>query len=282
MREYDDAMLRKIQRLELDILKEVDGICRELGISYFAIAGTGIGVKRHKGFIPWDDDIDVGMLRDDLNKLIEYIKTNYNKKYIVINNDEYNDFPLMTTQLALRDTNFVVEEFKDLKIPFGIYLDIFPFDNIPDNEFLMKFFAIRIWIISKFLILRHIPKPCISMTGWKKKLIYFITSTVHGLMKLLNISSRKLYMKALKLSTKYNGIKTQRVGHCGCERYDLLIMDHNEIFPLADCSFEDMKIMTPNALEVHLKKAYGDYMQLPPEEKRKNHFPYELNFGRYN
>lgn len=278
MKEYDEVTLHKIQRLELDILKEVDGICRKLGIFYFAIGGTGIGIKRHKGFIPWDDDIDVGMMRDDLNKLIEYIKTNHNDKYIVINNDEFNDFPLMTTQLALRDTSFVVEFFKDIDIPFGIYLDIFPYDNISDNELLRTFFFIRTWIATKFLVLRHIPKPYISMTGWKKKMIYFITSIVHGIMKLLKLSSRKLYMKAYKLSTRYNGIDTRRIGHYASG----IVIDRNSVFPIVDCIFEDTKIMAPNTIEVYLKQAYGDFMQLPPEDKRKNHLPYKLDFGKYN
>ena len=88
-KEYDDFTLKRIQEVELEILKDFMDICDRHGLDYFGIAGTGIGALRHQGFIPWDDDIDVAMPRDDFEKLLPLVEKEMGDKYLIMNAERY-------------------------------------------------------------------------------------------------------------------------------------------------------------------------------------------------
>ena len=99
---YDKETLEKVQKIELSIFKDFKDVCEKNSLTYFGIAGTGIGALRHGGFIPWDDDIDVGLLRKDYDKMIEIFKRDYSDKYTIVNGDEFSKYPLMTTRLTVQ------------------------------------------------------------------------------------------------------------------------------------------------------------------------------------
>ena len=99
MKEYDEATLKKVQQTELGILKDFIKVCEENNLTWFGDAGSGIGALRHKGFIPWDDDIDVVLPRKDFNKMIEVFKRDYSDKYSIANVETMENYPLMTTRL---------------------------------------------------------------------------------------------------------------------------------------------------------------------------------------
>ena len=135
---YNKKTLKKLQKVELGILKEFDSICRKNNLQYFFFVFFFIGYVRHGGFIPWDDDIDVGMSRYDYDKFLEIANREYSSKYSVVNNDTNKYFPLMNTRWGLNGTEFRTNDLKDIPGEFGIFLDIFCFDNIPDDDKLMK------------------------------------------------------------------------------------------------------------------------------------------------
>ena len=85
MREYDDATLKRLQKCELILLKDFVEICETEGLMYFGLAGTALGAVRHKGFIPWDDDIDLGLPRKDFDRLVEVVRSEYANKYEIMN-----------------------------------------------------------------------------------------------------------------------------------------------------------------------------------------------------
>ena len=126
---YDEKVLKKLQKIELGILKEFDKICEDNNLDYFLVGGSAIGIVRHKGFIPWDDDIDVGMNRKDYDKFLEIAKEKHSDKYTVMNNDTNPKFPLMNTRWGLNGTEYKTADLKDIPGNFGIFLDIFCFDN---------------------------------------------------------------------------------------------------------------------------------------------------------
>ena len=131
---YDPEILRRLQLCELSILKDFIKVCEENGLSYFGLAGTGIGALRHGGFIPWDDDIDVGMPRADYNKAMEIFQRDYADKYTVVNAERYDDFPVMNTHIIINDSKFLTEEDKRGNYPTGIFLDVFPMDKTAPTE----------------------------------------------------------------------------------------------------------------------------------------------------
>lgn len=277
--EYDEKTLKKIQGIEIEILKDFINICEENNLVYFGIAGTAIGAIRHGGFIPWDDDIDVAMPREDFDRFVEIAKQQYNDKYMVMNGVENENYPLLTTRWMIRGTEFVEHPLKNIDCPLGIFLDIYPLDKIPDDEKLFKKQARKAFFYSKLLILRSIPFPVLGFTGIKAKIIHAICAVVNLCMRVLHISKRKLYNKCLEVSTMYNNLeKTKRIDFlCDTTAY-MNIHNVEDIYPLKKIKFENLEMNFPNKIENNLKMAYGDFMQLPPIEKRKNHYPYKLKF----
>ena len=274
---YDKKVLKKLQKIELGILKEFDKICEDNNLDYFLMGGSALGAVRHKGFIPWDDDIDVGMNRKDYDKFLKLAKKY--KKYTIMNNDNNNKFPLMNTRWGLNGTEYKTEDLKDIPGNFGIFLDIFCFDNIPDDDKLMKKQATKAWFYGKLLVLSGVKKPILYYYGFVAKILRAIFFVSHYVLKLFHVSSRWLYKKAYNEAIKYKNKKTKRFAYMfDPERYTSML-DKDDVFPTKKMKFEDMKARVPNKIERYLEVRYGDYMTLPPEDKRHTHVPYSLKFN---
>ena len=282
MKEYDQETLKKVQRAELSILKDFVSLCDRHGLVYFGIAGTGIGALRHKGFIPWDDDIDVAMPREDYEKFRKLVRDEMGDKYLLMNTEENENYPLMTARLMLRGTEFREEALKDIDCPLGIFLDLYPLDKVSDDPEECKKQFRDAWFWSKMMILRSIPFPVLGFGGIKAKVAHAVCAAVYGVMAMLHISKRWLYRKCLEACTRYSRLeKTARIDFlCDTTPY-MNIHETKGLFPLQKLQFEDIYLDFPGNLHDNLTREYGEYMQLPPEEKRKNHYPYKLDFGKY-
>ena len=282
MKEYDNATLQKVQQLEMMILRDSLQLCAKHNLQMFGIAGTAIGAIRHGGFIPWDDDIDVAILREDYDLFISFAKQEMSDKYIVMNVQTDENYPLMSTRLMLKDTQFREDALKDIHCFLGIFLDIYVFDTLPDEEAQFKKQCHQAFVISKLQILRSIPFPVLPYRGIKAHLIHAVTGLAHGVLKILGISKQKIALKALQIAKKYDDQKdSKRVGFLFDTFPELNIYKREDIFPLREISFNGIQFYLPRNVEKNLLIVYGDYMQLPPQDKRKNHYPYDLNFGRY-
>lgn len=282
MREYDDETLYRVQSVELMIVNDLKRLCKKHDIQYFGFAGTGIGVLRHKGFIPWDDDIDIGFLRADYDKFIQYAKDELQDKYIVMNAETDPNYPLMTTRLMLKGTKFREEALKDLNCELGMFLDLYAFDQVSDDEKEFKKQCRESWLYSHLLILRSIPFPVLPVKGIKEKIAHAATATVYGGLVLLHVSKTWLANKAKEAATRFNGgQRTKKVNFFFDTLPDMCVYSYDELFPLVELPFENTTLSFPKEQDRYLRSFYGDYMKLPPEDQRKNHFPYELDFGPY-
>lgn len=278
-KEYDDFTLKRIQEVELEILKDFMDICDRHGLDYFGIAGTGIGALRHHGFIPWDDDIDVAMPRDDFEKLLPLVEKEMGDKYLIMNAERYPNYPLMTTRMTMRGTKFKEEALKNIDAPLGIFLDLYPLDKVSDNPKEARRQARDAWFWSKILILRSIPFPMLGFSGWKAKIIHAICGLAHLVLSILHVPKTWIYKKAYEAEIRSNHYtKTKNLDFfCDTTPY-MNLYAVKDIYPLRKLPFEDVELNFPHNLHNNLTGMYGDYMQLPPEEKRKNHYPYELEF----
>lgn len=282
MKEYDKETLEKVQQLELEILKDFVDICQQNDIPYFGIAGTGIGALRHQGFIPWDDDIDIGLLREDYERLLNIVERELSNKYQIMNFDHNNNYPLMTSRIMLKGTKFREESLKKIDCPLGIFLDIYAFDNVSDDEKEFRKQARDAFFWSKLLILRSIPFPVLAFGGVKAKMVHIICAVVHFFLVLFRVPKRKIYEKCYEASTRFNNCKTtKRIDFLCDTNAHMNLVEREKVFPLRKRSFEGMELFFPNDLDGYLRSMYGDYMKLPPKEKRKNHFPFELDFGEW-
>ena len=280
-KQYEPEVLSKLQAIQCMILKDFIKVCQENNLTYFGLAGTGIGVLRHGGFIPWDDDIDVGLLRKDYDKMIEIFKRDYSDKYTIVNGDEFKEYPLMTTRIMLNDTVFIEESLKNIKCPLGIFLDIYAFDNAAADEKLRRKQAFGAWFFSKLLILKHIPFPVLPFCGLKRKLAHCVTAAAWLALNVFCISHNWLYKKCKEISCKYNDEDTKIYAFfCDTDKYSNYF-EHDDLFPVRNESFEGIQMTFPKNIEKSLTYMFGDYMTLPPVEKRKNHMPHVLDFGSY-
>ncbi len=276
---YEPEVLRRVQQTELEILKDFMAVCDEAGLRYFAIAGTGIGAIRHGGFIPWDDDIDVAMPRKDFERAMTLLEERYRDKYYILNTEHDPKYPLMTTRLCKKGTKFLEEAVKDVDCEFGIFLDLYPYDNLADGKFAYHMQVWKAWFWSKLLILRSIPHPYMSLTGWKRTLAQGICGFVYGTMKLFHISPGWIYRRCIRQCRKYEKKETKRMGFPCDTNPNWNTVEKAKTYPLVQYPFEDIKLNFPKDIDGILRGFYGDYMKLPPVEKRKTHYPQVLDFG---
>lgn len=277
---YDPETLARLQQVELDILKDFMELCDRHGLTYFGIAGTGIGAKRHGGFIPWDDDIDVAMPRKDFEKFLHYAKKELADRYIPLNAEYDSRFPMMTTRLMKKGTLFIEEALKGAKCPCGIFLDLYVLDNVADGKLAYELQSWEAWFWSKLLVLRCMPKPFLFQTGLKAKIIWTVCKMVHHAMRLLRVSPAFLRNRCEKVCRRYEHKDTRRMAFLPDTSPYWNVIDKTKLYPLRKLPFEDVELNFANNMEELLTNQYGKYMELPPVEKRKTHYPYRLEFER--
>ena len=281
-KEYDQKTLRKLQLIELTILKDFIALCQKHKLHYFALWGTAIGALRHKGFIPWDDDIDVCLTRKEYDLFLKYAKEELSDKYDILNQDTTLEYPLFFTRLMLKNTTFKTIDVKDMKYKQGIYLEIYAFDNIPDDESLYKKQGKKVWFYSHLFIIRNEKLPIIKGNKVKVFFMQIICFILHYLLIICGISRKFIYNKTMHYLTMYNNIKTKRCAYLTDISPFINTINYKDLFPTVLLDFEDIKLSFPNNMHQLMTDQYGDYITLPPMEQRKNHYPIELDFGEYD
>ncbi|WP_139653411.1 LicD family protein [Raoultibacter phocaeensis] len=281
MREYDDETLGHLQQCELMILDDFLHICDSEGLTYFGLAGTALGAVRHKGFIPWDDDIDVGLPSKDLERLIEVVKADYSDKYVIMNAAEDIHYPLPTTRMMLKGTQFCEEALQSVPCFMGIFLDLYAFDAVADDEKAYRKQAWDAWWWSHVRILLSIPKPVLPFGGGLKAVASKICQFASWFFNKVGMTSERAFKNEEAARNRYRDCETKRIAYlCDTDRFSQTIA-WDDLLPLKKLEYEGRQIAFPSNYEQHLVDLYGDYMTLPPEEKRKNHFPARLDFGPY-
>ena len=278
MIKYDEEVLEKLKRAELNILDDFIKTCEKHDIQYFMVWGTAIGTVRHKGFIPWDDDIDVGMLRTDYDKFVSVVKKELGDRYKLTTPLTEKGFAGTVIKLQRKGTKFVPYISRTMKCDLCLHIDIFIYDNMDDNVERAK---------KKIKITRHIarviflcgsPYPIIKnkgIIGILLKSIYFI---LHYILKILHVSPARLYQRFESISKSANDEKTGKLTSYQSLAAFTNAVTMEDIFPLRDMEFEDLIVKLPNHYDKILRQTYGDYMKLPKEEDRVNHCAYLIDF----
>lgn len=245
--------------LMLDIMSSIDEFCRQNGLRYSLAYGTLIGAVRHKGYIPWDDDIDIFMPRQDYLKLMKDFKHPYYKTYCAELNPEWDHFIAKVC-----DERTVIDEGHGDKC--GVYVDVFPLDGWPEQpEQKKKHYAkvtkyLRLW--SSLHYTQHLE---LSASNGLQKNLKIVASKVLGLFS----TSRHFLDKMLKYKSMYNFEGASMVGSLTCGDWSVPRKYCEEFI---DTDFEGRTYMISKYYDGLLRVYFGDYMQLPPEEERvSNH-----------
>lgn len=279
MREYDDTTLKRLQECELILLRDFVDICESEGLMYFGLAGTALGAVRHKGFIPWDDDIDLGLPRKDFERLVEVVQTKYADKYEIMNSAMDINYPLPTTRMMLRGTQFCEETLADIPCELGIFLDLYAFDSVADDDRDYRKQAWDAWWWSHVRILLSIPKPVLPFRGVTRSVALKVCQLGSAFFRMVGITSAKAFEREEEARNRFRECETKRIAYlCDTDRLSQTI-SWDELLPFAQLEFEGLLLNFPANYQEHLAGLYGDYMTLPPVEQRKNHFPARLDFG---
>lgn len=271
---YDEETLKHLQQVDLKILKYFIEICEEHNLTYFMYAGSLLGVIRHQGFIPWDDDIDVIMFREDFEKLNEVLEKDIDEEYKFFNVLNEEKYHYTWGRLLLKNTLFKEWWGDQVDYTPNIYIDIFILDNIPSNKF-KKFF--HKWMC---FLLNMLTSYSIIKFKNDSKLKEVIQQTFYYILKILPISSTTIKKKCVDSFTKYQYEDCDEVCDFPSE-FIMPISFRADWVPVKRAKFEDIEVNIPNNYDKILKRDYNDYMKLPPEESRFNSPPEEIDFGRY-
>jgi len=253
MKELD---LQEYKQVVLQVLLKVDKICRENNIRYMIFYGTLLGAVRHGGFIPWDDDIDIVMMRDDYNKLMRIIeadKENSGLNFISIEN--YPDTIYAYGKICDTSTELYEKNYRHVEA-LGAFVDVFPWDNIPNSSRLQNRYRKKCFNLMRLIIHSAeiaIPKGK-TLSDLKKKL-------AHVIAKPFNTS--KLVKKANKEFQRFNGKKTDYIGLVWEKPFPANAFDN-----LCEIEFEGHMFYAPDRYDELLTIKYGDYMTPPPESER--------------
>lgn len=260
-------MITFSQERQLDILKEVIALCNEHDIKFFLIGGSVIGTVRHKGFIPWDDDIDVGMLRKDYDKFVEIAGKQWCGQIQIKNYKTTKDFYQCLTH-AVDTTIDVLDEERIVPQKTHIWIDINPIDGFPKNALHRKWHWLVLRMIKNFIVLSKLEVllDLNKKREWKEKIALAILRKIN-IFKLLDTKS---LIGLLERKLRKYGEDSDYYGNF-LGRYG-----YKEIMPslyfkeIIMRDFEGIKVPIMKEYDKYLRKLYGDYNKLPPKEEQIN------------
>jgi len=264
-----EIQIQEQKEICLEILKFADDFCRKNNLRLFLAYGSLIGAVRHKGYIPWDDDIDVMMPREDYEKLLKIFPNHPYYKLLHFGNERN----YTKTFATLNDIRTYKEEFvirKKYRIALCLNIDIFPFDNFPDNPKEQDLFI-------KGISYRIKRQQCITWRYTRGKTIISTILKTLGItymrtLEFFGITSvRKQFEEYNKYIQQYNKTRTSFCG-CGEDIYSNNILLPSDIFDESlESNFEGFRFRIPKKYDIILSSQYGDYMKLPPVELRVPH-----------
>lgn len=254
MASYD---IRPLQLRILDILLAIQKVCEEHNLRYYIIAGTLLGAVRHKGFIPWDDDLDIAMPRRDYDLLMQHANEWIPQPFEAVAFETDKEYPLPFAKI--QDSSTTLIERMHLRYLGGIYIDVFPLDGMPANTLLRRLHFIKY--------------------QWYKKMLYYVHRDPyrhgHGPSSWIPLLSRKFYTMQTIQEKMHN---LQKEWDFDASEY---VVDHDDglkgVMPKSllgtptPILFEGKQVMGVENPDAYLSQKYGDYMTIPPGPKQRQH-----------
>lgn len=274
-------MMNDLQKKQLELLKEFDRVCQENNLTYYANGGTCIGAIRHKGFIPWDDDIDVMMPRPDYEKLLKLQNPWSDKKYFFQTFRTDKHYLLNFAKLRDSSTTFIESYFKNVRQNHGVWIDIFPMDGISKKDKVYKkkkrYKCIRTWVNVYLSYPYGLRRKIHKRTFFKDiglnivAYLFFWTNLFQYRNKMINHWMKRIPYEEAVYVTNY----------CGNFPSKAYVRKEWLGKPVR-VPFEDTYINVPERYDDYLTFIFGDYMTPPPPEKcigHHYHRGFDLNMG---
>lgn len=252
--------MTELQKTQLDILAAFDRVCRELELPYFLVCGSALGAVKYRGFIPWDDDVDVAMYREDYERFCREAPALLPENLFLQNYHTQPQFPQIYSKLRNSDTTFVEKTAAKLPIHQGVFIDVFPLDGYPESLREQKRLLILKRLYGSMLLSTFdLPAP----------------GTLHRLWRLLGIPRRSHLVAAAyeKVIRRYPVAGSKVICNHGNWQGTLEFAPADQYGSGTLGEFEGLTVRIPENYDAYLRQKYGDYTaDLPPEQQQGHHY----------
>jgi len=276
--EYSEQEMQQLHDCLYRILAEIARVCDKHNIPYFIQGGSAIGAYFENEVLAWDDDIDVGLTRENYWRFLEVAPKELGEDFFLqwVETDEHT--PFYFAKVRLNNTRFVEEMFAHLPIHHGIYVDVFPFDLVPDKQWKQKFqrttanFLNACFMGKDIWMWNHCGKSDVKEPRKRSFLSCFVQRCVQAC-----FSKRTLFRLLSWSQSWYNGKKSQ------CTYYNMVLMprDHISVASIENpqqMKFGPLTVWAPSDLKTYLEHHYPNLRRYIPKEEQRNHRPIELTF----
>jgi lipopolysaccharide cholinephosphotransferase len=245
---------RRLQLVELDILHEIARRCEDEGLRWWVIGGTLLGAARHQGFIPWDDDVDIGMPRPDYERFVAICRASDDPRFTWQDPETEAAYPFIFGKLLRTGTRVEEPVLAHLPIRHGVYVDVFPFDGAPASRLARRVHGLAFKAAVTAVGAR------IHRTGARRYVAYAF-----------RLVPRRLSLAVVRLLARSAPFdhSPYAVNGSGAWGYARECQPRERLEPAAQLPFEDMIVRTPGQWHEYLTQVYGDYGQLPPADRRR-------------
>lgn len=271
--EFPEEVISRVREIQVELLLEIDRICRDNQIQYFLFAGTLLGAVRHRGFIPWDDDVDVAMLREDYERFLQAYRRENDARYFLQTKSTDPAYFNQYAKLRRNGTRYVQYQFQHLPMHQGIYVDIFPLDGAARN-------ALKSRLQRAIIVLLRATNKAVNY-GSSLAFIRSHPSTGRRIQYYLLFPISKLAPKALlhalytKSLTLWNGPETSNVTYLASvvtkQMYENYMLPKRQLNETTKLEFEGYRFPAPKCYGDWLSSIFGDYMKYPPKHLRRGH-----------
>lgn len=259
-----DKYTERIQHHSINILREIDRICRANDIPYFITNGTLLGAVRHKGFIPWDDDIDVAMLRPDFNRFVKHAREWLSAPYEFISPETYEKCPGELSKVIDGSTT-LIERWSYNQLG-GVYVDVWVLDAVSDKRWQRRLHFSSYKVLNRLLYMRNRDpyKRGHGMSSWWPRIVQ----------SLFKNSTLQRWMHKVQTACDFD--KHDKI--CMLDNGEKSIISKKVIGQRKEYEFESQLFFGPEDYDTYLRALYGEYLELPPENKRRVHRPDYVDF----
>ena len=259
----DENTLFKIKKLQIEIMDNIHSLCVKNDISYYMVGGTLIGALRHKGFIPWDVDIDIAMPRYCYEKFKSICSTQLDSKYVYLDYKNTKGFNKPHSIVRLKNSHLHIAGDESNKYDYGVFVDVFPLDNVPNDLTLLKKHKRKISRLKRLLI--------VKTSYWRPKNIFkrFVKTIVKIILAPLSLTY--VQEKLEKEFVRFNQHETEMMANfAGKYSYEKESHPKDVFGKPVLLPFEDRLFFGPEKADEYLKKVYGDYMWLPSKDEQES------------
>lgn len=276
--QFSDAELREMHVILLDMIDDIFGFCKKKDLKLYAAGGTALGTIRHKGFIPWDEDVDFSMPRKDCNVLLKEFVDYFNGKYFI--EAPNSDFVGNHVFIKIKKKNTVMTDLLTKKGCSGFCIDIFPIDYASNNKFIRTIQGHHYMLLRNLLyVVSYARQYDLFMKNGFKKCKPITKIVAYGgyvIGKILGIVSLEKWINHFDKIVQHKTVSDYWVIASGIHSYAVETFDVSVYLPDKFGEFEGRPMRLPGKVEDIMTRFYGDYMTPPPPEKRAKHYFLEI------